>query len=80
MQPRTMHLALLALHVSHVPDYPQGVILSPALQPIPARLVWRIVAGHFVEMRDLLLDNIALHDQLEAVSGPLSTQSILGAL
>ena len=48
-----------------------GLILSPALQPIPARLVRRIQSGEFVEMRDLLSDNVALHDQLEAVHGPL---------
>ena len=47
----------------------QGLILSPALEPIPARLVGRIASGQFVEMRDLLSDNIALHDQLEAVQG-----------
>ena len=61
-------------------DQPQGMILSSALQPIPARLVRRIVAGEFVEMRDLLTDNVALHDQLEAVQGPLLTPSTPGAL
>ena len=45
----------------------QGMILSPALQPIPARLVHRIQSGEFVEMRDLLCDNIALHNQLETI-------------
>ena len=58
----------------------QGVILSPALQPIPGRLVRRIISGDFVEMRDLLTDNIALHDQLEAVQGPLNLTPIPGAL
>ena len=58
----------------------QGMILSPALQPIPARLVRRIQAGEFIEMRDLLTDNIALHDQLEAVQGPLYNAATPGAL
>ena len=57
-----------------------GMILSPALQPIPARLVRRICAGEFVEMRDLLSDNITLIDQLEAVHGPLLTAATPGAL
>ena len=47
----------------------QGLILSSALEPIPARLVGRITSGQFIEMRDLLTDNIALHDQLEALQG-----------
>lgn len=57
---------------------PKGVILSPAFQPIPARLVQRINSAKFVEMRDLLSDNIALHDQLESVHGPLQTISTPG--
>ena len=44
-----------------------AMVLSPALDPVPQRLVQRIRAGLFVEMRELLGDNIALHDQLEAV-------------
>ena len=47
----------------------QGLILSSALEPIPARLVGRITSGQFIEMRDLLTDNIALHNQLEALQG-----------
>ena len=47
----------------------QGLILSSALEPIPARLVGRITSGQFIEMRDLLTDNIALHDQLEVLQG-----------
>ena len=80
-QPSTGQLAPQApLRPPHILDHAQGVILSPALQPVPARLVQRIMAGDFVEMRDLLLDNIALHDQLEAVGGPWPTQSLPGAL
>ena len=57
-----------------------GMILSPTLQPIPARLVRCICAGEFVEMRELLSDNITLIDQLEAVHGPLLTAATPGAL
>ena len=46
-----------------------GLILSPAANPIPYRLVQRIRRGEFVEMHDLLADNIALHDQLEFLHG-----------
>ena len=66
--------------VPQTSDQSQGVILSSALQPIPARLVRRIRAGEFIEMRDLLTDNVALHDQLEAVQGPLLNTATPGAL
>ena len=46
-----------------------GLILSPSSDPIPHRLVSRIQAGEFVEMRDLLADNISLHNQLEDFHG-----------
>ena len=50
-----------------IPSTTGGMILSPALDPIPQRLVQRIQGGRFLEMRELLSDNIALHEQLEAV-------------
>ena len=54
-----------------------GLILSPACDPFPRTLVTRVQAGHFVEMRDLLADNIALMSQLSSLHGtvpiPLST-------
>ena len=46
-----------------------GMILSPASSPIPFRLVQRIQAGEFVEMRDLMADNVSLHSQLEDLHG-----------
>ena len=42
-----------------------GLILSPSSDPIPHQLISRIQAGEFVEMRDLLADDISLHNQLE---------------
>ena len=54
-----------------------GLILSPACDPIPQSLVHRVQSGQFVEMRDLLADNIALMSQLSSLHGtiplPLTT-------
>ena len=60
-----------------VPALPScgGVILSPALDPIPQHLVQRIRLGRFVEMQELLSDNIALHDQVEAIQGVTNAAS-----
>ena len=49
-----------------------AMVLSPALDSVPQHLVQCIRAGQFVEMRELLGDNIALHDQLEAVQAHTS--------
>ena len=46
-----------------------GMILSPASDPIPFHLVNRIQSGEFVEMRELLADNIALHNQTLELHG-----------
>ena len=54
-----------------------GLILSPEVEPVPHKLVQRIQSGQFVEMRDLLGDNIALLQQLDSVQGAL--QSFSGA-
>lgn len=50
--------------------------LSPATEPLPRKLVDRILTGHFIEMRDLLTDNISLLQQLEI----LGTQPLVPAL
>ena len=54
-----------------------GMVLSPATQPIPANLVQRIQSGQFIEMRDLLSDNIALIDQLSYLSGLVPLPQIM---
>ena len=59
-------------NLTHTPPSQQGTILSPGSDPIPYRLVQRIRSGEFIEMRDLLADNIALHSQLEALHGQMS--------
>ena len=45
-----------------------GVILSPAAEPFPQKQVDRVRSSLFVEMRDLLSDNISLLQQLEMVN------------
>ena len=42
-----------------------GFSLSPATEPFPQKLVDKVRSGQFVEMRDMLTDNIALKRQME---------------
>ena len=49
-----------------------GMILSSSIEPIPPRLVQRIQSGQFVEMRELLSDNLALFQQMETLHGQAS--------
>ena len=53
-----------------------GLILSLEADPILYRLVQRIRIGEFVEMHDLLADNIALHDQLEDLHGHTTSSDV----
>lgn len=46
-----------------------GMILSPAADPFPQSLVQRVQLGQFVEMRDMLADNIALLSQVSSLHG-----------
>ena len=48
-----------------------GLILSPARDPIPQSLVQRDQSGEFLDMRDLLADNIALMSQLSSLQDTL---------
>lgn len=43
-----------------------GLSLSPDCKPIPAKLVEKSRAGHFVEMREFLPDNVKLVDKLDS--------------
>ena len=45
---------------------------SPAADPIPYSVVQRIRSGHFVEMCNLLADNIALLNQLSTLQGSVA--------
>ena len=49
-----------------------GLVLSPSLEVIPRKLVEKIQAGRFLEMKELLQDNISLLAQLEEVPGQAS--------
>ena len=53
---------------------PGDLSLSLAARPIPARLVQQIQAGRFVEMRDLLWDNVAIKHRIEDLQGSLRGQ------
>ena len=57
-----------------------GLSLSPAAAPFPHKLVTRVQAGEFVEMRDLLSDNMSLLQQLETLGGPSVAPGLPGAL
>ena len=59
----------LSFSQAFTPSPRSGRVLSPAADPIPYWLVQRIRSGEFVEMHDLLADNIALHNQLEDLHG-----------
>ena len=52
---------------SLTPSANQGLSLALAVEPVPAKLVSRITSGQFVEMRDLLGDNITLTQRIEEV-------------
>ena len=57
------------------------LVLSPALPPIPAKVVEKAQAGSFVELKDLLPDNIALlrhlHETAVIGQGPVHNPSRL---
>ena len=56
-----------------------GLALSPGSEPFPQRLVDKIRSGQFMDMRDLLSDNIALLDRLDVLGGQPSL-ALPGAL
>ncbi len=51
-------------------SYGSGLILSPAEAPVPQKIVDKIRSGQFVEMRELLADNISLLEQLHSIHAP----------
>ena len=51
------------------PASTSGLVLSPAAEPFPRKLVDKVISGQFIKMRELLADNIALLYQLEAMHG-----------
>lgn len=71
LQPRMSTGLLGSAGASPVSQTP-GMILSPAADPIPHTLVQRIMSGQFVEMRDMLADNIALINQQSLLHGTVT--------
>lgn len=71
---------LLSLPVPTTTNAPSdsGLLLSPASEVIPKKLVDKIRSGKFIEMKELLQDNISLASQLEELQGPSSLQ-VIGA-
>ena len=63
-----------------VPPSASGFSLSPASQPFPQKLVDKVRSGQFVEMRDLLADNMALMQQVEAFSSHCTVPALPGVL
>ena len=58
-------------------DAPQGgLLLSPASEVIPKKLVDKIRSGGFIDLKELLQDNISLRAQLEELQGPTSVQMV----
>ena len=51
-----------------------GMSLSISARPVPARLVQQIRAGRFIEMRDLLWDNVAVRRHYEELHGAMGVQ------
>ena len=66
------HLRSTSTHGYHNTASQPGMSLSPTSDPIPRGLVQRIQSGQFVEMRDLLGDNIALLNQLSSLHGTMT--------
>lgn len=58
----------------------QGLSLSPATEPFPQKLVDRVRTGQYIEMRDLLTDNIALLQQLETFNNNCQLPGLPGVL
>lgn len=73
----TTNYGVIDNYHSHVTASQPGLVLSPAAEPFPQKVVEKIRAGNFVELKELLPDNIALLNQLETVQG--SPPAMFGA-
>ena len=65
------------LPLPQTPSQPGGLILSPAGEILPQKLLDKIRSRKFVDMKELLTDNIALIQQLEATNQ--ATVQVVGA-
>ena len=59
--------AMASVPVGGGPHPSQAMRLSSTFAPLPAKLVTKIRTGQFVEMRELLADNMALQRQLDTI-------------
>ena len=72
-------------HVETMPPLPApqlglGVSLSPCTAPFPQKLVDKVRSGQYMDMKDLLLDNVSLLEQLDTLGGPHTSPSLPGTL
>ena len=66
-----------SLGFPNIPQVPVGtgdVSLSMSLRPVPARIVQAIRTSRYVEMRDLLADNVAVHQHFEDIHEAMGVQ------
>ena len=56
----------------NVNSTPNAFKLSSAFSPVPGKIVAKIRAGHYIDMRELLPDNISLRGNIESLASPLS--------
>ena len=59
-----------------LPTLSAGLILSPAAEPFPRRLVEKAKSGQFLETKELLAGNISLLNQLDSIPGFQSLQML----
>ena len=57
-----------------------GYALSPSSKPFPQKLVDKVRSGQFIEMRELLIDNIDLMQRLDSFGTQFSLPSLPGSL
>lgn len=63
------------------PPVPAAALsLSPASEPFPLKLVEKVQSGKFVEMRELLTDNITLLQQLDVMNMQCSLPALPGVM
>ena len=57
-----------------------GLILSPAAESLPQKLVGHVRAGRFVDKSEFFCNNISLKQQLDAIKGQVSVAGLPGVL
>ena len=67
--PQLLPASATSLSGGSLPGASGGMSLSISSRPVPARIVHQIQAGQFVEMRDLLGDNVAVKQHFEELHG-----------